>query len=155
MPSSRTRLPLALVTLGAAVALTSCAAGGGQAAAVAEALRGASSEVDAVVARTASDGFALRDVYDVYVPGLDDENFVPIVSELLEAVAPAYESDDPLQLILYATSYSEDPLVKFAPFSSDPETIDALGLDADGDGDSSSGEGFIVAYPDDLARAFG
>ena len=79
----------------------------------------ASPEIDAVVARSANHGFAPANVYDVYIPELDDENIVSIVDRMLGAVAPVVAGDDAVEFILYCTTYSEDPIVEFGPFNAD------------------------------------
>jgi hypothetical protein len=144
-----------VLALSVALAVTSCAGEGDpQAAAVAEAIRGAAPEIDAVVVRDASNGFDPVKVYDVYVPELDDENLDSVVDRILAAAAPVVTGDDPVELILYSTAYSEDPIVALGPFNSEPGVLDRLGLDDDGDGDSRDGEGHFRVYPDDLQRVY-
>ena len=127
----------------------------GQAAAISEAMRGASPEIDAVVARAANHGFAPVNVYDVYIPDLDDENIVGIVDGMLGAIAPVVSGSDAVELIVYSTTYSEDPIVEFGPYNHDPGVLAELGLDSDGDGSSSDGEGHFTVDPDDLQRVYG
>ena len=138
-----------------ALALSACASPASQQAeSVAEAMRGASSEVDAVVVRDANHGFVPVKIYDVYVPELDDDNLVDIVDALLAAAEPAVVADDPLEPILYSTTYSEDPIVRIGPFNSEPGVLAQLGLDSDGDGSSDDREGFITVDPVDLHRVY-
>ncbi len=144
----------------AALSLVACVTPGSidraqQAAAISEAMGSASPEIDAVVARSANHGFAPANVYDVYIPELDDENVVSIVDRMLGAVAPVVAGDDAVEFILYSTTYSEDPIVEFGPFNAEAGILDELGLDTDGDGDSRDGEGHFTVHPDDLQRVYG
>jgi hypothetical protein len=143
------------VVVAVALAVTACAGEGDpQAAAIAEAMRGASPEIDAVVVRDAVDGFDPFKVYDVYVPRLDDDNIDAIVDRILAGAAPVVTGDDPVEFLLYSTTYSDDPIVEFGPFDHEPGVLERLGLDDDGDGDSRDGEGHFTVYPDDLERVY-